>query len=353
MDITAQFNLCLKERESSGVESFVFQLSTLNEFLKEAYRINSHISELTTYLRSVRVSYLTLQPHRPTNHRARHQDVTSQLPNGDRSQPLTDAQRTRIDNETRQLLTTMSSAIQQLQETTQISSDLDESLAQQKRSKGGFLGRWAAGGGITSKTPEELEGIEARDTIKKHRDSVIWFLQRRLEGAGEMQRSMVEVRVKREVERSRSVLYKARGPGLVDGIGIGIDISGSSANHLSATDPATRAVMESTLSPEQIQMFEREQEDMLRHYNSELDKIKTAEASLIEISSLQTELAANLEIQSEQISQLVADDEFARENVEKGNKNLKEATTRRSIAQMIFWGAVGTSIFVVTWDFIF
>lgn len=80
---------------------------------------------------------------------------------------------------------------------------------------------------------------------------------------------------------------------------------------------------------------------------------RTAESSLLEISSLQTELAANLEIQSEQVSQLVADSEFSRENVEKGNKNLKEATKRRSIAQMIFWGAVGTSAFMVTWDFIF
>lgn len=124
-------------------------------------------------------------------------------------------------------------------------------------------------------TPEETEEAEARDTINKHRDGVIWFLQRRLEGAGEMQRSMVEVRVKREVERSRSILYKARGPGLVDGTGI----NGSSSKYLSATDLETeqrqeRAAMESSLSPEQIQLFEREQEDMLKHYNSELDKIK-------------------------------------------------------------------------------
>lgn len=183
--------------------------------------------------------------------------------------------RTRIDNETRQLLTTISGAIRQLQETAHLSSDLDESLAQQKRSKGGFLGRWAAGGGVTAKTPEELEEADRRDTTKRHRDGVIWFLQRRLEGAGEMQRSMVEVRVKREVERSRSILYKARGPGLVDGIGA----SGSSADYLSATDLAKeqrqeRAAMESSLSPEQIQLFEREQEDMLKHYNSELNKIK-------------------------------------------------------------------------------
>jgi syntaxin 18 len=139
------------------------------------------------------------------------------------------------------------------------------------------LGRWAAGGGVTAKTPEELEEADRRDTIKRHRDGVLWFLQRRLESAGEMQRSMVEVRVNREIERSRSILYKARSPGtsgLVDGIGV----SGSS-NYLSAMDlekeqAEERKAMESSLSPEQIQLFEREQEDMLRHYNSELNKIK-------------------------------------------------------------------------------
>lgn len=40
MDITTEFNKSMKEKESPNlVESFVFQLSTLNEFLKEAYRI--------------------------------------------------------------------------------------------------------------------------------------------------------------------------------------------------------------------------------------------------------------------------------------------------------------------------
>lgn len=243
--------------------------------LLTSHNQNSHISELTNYLRSIRSSYLTLQSHRPTNHRARHQDATSLLPKGDKSQPLTDAQRTHVDNETRQLLTTISGAIRQLAETAQISLDLDESLAQQKRSKGGFLGRWAAGGGTTSKTPKEMEEADRRNTIKRHRDGVVWFLQRRLEGAGEMQRSMVEVRVKREVERSRSILYKTRGPGISDGIGV----SGGSSNYLSATElekeqGQERKAMESSLSPEQIQLFEREQEDMLKHYNSELNKIK-------------------------------------------------------------------------------
>jgi len=152
------------------------------------------------------------------------------------------------------------------------------------------LGRWAAGGGATAKSPEEIEEKVRADTVKRHRDGVLWFLQQRLERAGEMQRGMVEVRVKREVERSRSILYKARGPatmGLIDGIGV----SGGSgfgsgedwrrgSSSLSGIEldreeqEAQRKAMEAMLSPEQLQMFEREQQDMLRHYNDELNKIK-------------------------------------------------------------------------------
>jgi hypothetical protein len=39
MDVTTQFNDCLSKAGSSPIEPFVFHLSALNEFLKEAYRI--------------------------------------------------------------------------------------------------------------------------------------------------------------------------------------------------------------------------------------------------------------------------------------------------------------------------
>ena len=81
-----------------------------------------------------------------------------------------------------------------------------------KRAKRGLgaLGRWAAGGAITAKSPEE-EAEEAKaNTIKAHRESIIWSLQRALEICGRYQSSMMEIRLTREVEKSKSVLHKAR-----------------------------------------------------------------------------------------------------------------------------------------------
>jgi len=80
---------------------------------------------------------------------------------------------------------------------------------------------------------------------------------------------------------------------------------------------------------------------------------RTAESSLLEISSLQTDLAQNLEIQSENISQLVEDSFLSTENVQRGNKELKKASERKSTAQMVFWASCGLSLFLVTWDLIF
>jgi syntaxin 18 len=290
MNIISQFNDCLATAGSPPIQPFVFNLQAINEFLQEAYRIHSHISELTAYLRTIRSPYLSLQSQRLATHRAKHSALQdANLPKGDKSQPLTDVQRERVDTETRQLLTTISGAVRQLSETAQISLDLDESVARQKRSRGGLgaLGRWAAGGGATSKSQEEIEEDSKRETLKKHRDGVVWYLQRRLESAAEMQRDMMEKRLTRDIERSKSVLYKARGPetmGLIDGIGV----SNGTTNTLSAVELDTeeqsamkREAMEAMLSPEQIQLFEQEQQDMLRHYNSELNKIKYVVTSFL------------------------------------------------------------------------
>jgi syntaxin 18 len=304
MDITTDFSDYLSQRDHHRVEPVVFDLSNskINEFLREAYRINSHITELTNYLRSIRGAYLALQSHRPrARHNALH-DSTSSLPAADKNQPLTDQDREKIDVETRYLLTTISSAVRQLSETAKLSSDLDASLAQQRRSKKGLglLGRWAAGGGVESKSPEELEEEAAFETIKMHRDGVIWYLQRRLEIAAEKQRSMTEIRVQREVEKHRSILYKAKG--LDDGIGVSSGGYGSGGESWNASTSSSvgvdmdreeyerqqRQAMETMLTPEQVQMFEREQQDMVKQFNENLQKIRLAFLTTSPFTSIRT-----------------------------------------------------------------
>ena len=85
---------------------------------------------------------------------------------------------------------------------------------------------------------------------------------------------------------------------------------------------------------------------MLKHYNDTLDQVRTAEASLIEISSLQQQIAGNLALQSENVDMLVQDSLTTEGNVQQGNKQLKQASEKRSWAQLVFYSTCGLCTFV-------
>ena len=74
---------------------------------------------------------------------------------------------------------------------------------------------------------------------------------------------------------------------------------------------------------------------------------------MLEISELQTALVQNLDVQSADISQLVADSLSTTENVGGGNKELKMAIERKSTARMVFWASCGLCGFLISWDLIF
>jgi hypothetical protein len=221
------------------------------------------------------------------------------------------------------------------------------------------LREWAAGGGITAKSPEEIEEEAQLETTRVWREAVVWFLQRRLESASEVQRNMVQIRLDRERERNKSILYRAKGP-TTTGLVNGSNNFRSEASSLSNSKDMGKAVdLESEqqqdgawkdLSPERLQLFEKEQQDMLKHYNDELNKIKTAESSLLEISSLQSQLTIKLDTQSVHIDQLIQDSYLTSEQIGAGNKELKRASGRPSTARILFWSTSAFCAALVTWD---
>jgi hypothetical protein len=152
-----------------------------------------------------------------------------------------------------------------------------------KRAKQGLgaLGRWAAGGAITAKSvEEELEEAKAT-TIRAHRESIIWTLQNQLEECGRFQSGMMEIRLMREVEKSKSVLYKTRGtaPAMNDynGINGGQHAGGLPADYRGSTthrQDESDIVIENQLDPEQLQLFAQENQDMLKQYEDQLDKVR-------------------------------------------------------------------------------
>ena len=157
----------------------------------------------------------------------------------------------------------------------------------QKKHNKGVLGRWAAGtSGSEGKSPERLLEEAELETLTIFRESVLWYLGRKLEEVAEVQRGMMERRLEREVERGRSVLYKAReGAGVDFGQAAGLDgradrgggITGGEKSDRKGgvnLDDDSRREIEQQLSPEQLQLFATENQDMLKQYEDTLDQVR-------------------------------------------------------------------------------
>ncbi|RYP62141.1 hypothetical protein DL769_007438 [Monosporascus sp. CRB-8-3] len=248
-------------------------------------------------------------------------------------------------------------------------------LINKKYGRGLNLARaWAAGGGPSSKSAEHVAAEERETTISTHRESILWFLRQRLQECVEAQQNMMEIRITREMEKSRSVLAKAQGPDMAS---LRNTYERSSSADYKATASSQAVSQEATpsynpaegLTQEQIQTFEQDNKEMLKHYESTLDQVRcvqtkiglrvppltilrTAQKSLIEISELQTQLVDNLATQSAHIDSLVADSMHTTENVGGGNKQLKKATQKPSPAKYTFIATCGLCVFLIVWDLI-
>ncbi|KAM0563490.1 hypothetical protein ACHAPJ_001211 [Fusarium lateritium] len=344
MNITVNFNELLRERNAPETRKRV-TLDAIDGFLKEAYRINSHITSLHRELQDVRQAYLsTAQPRKTHNRPAKSQ-----------SRVLSDRDREEVDANAKQMIRELNAGIRALDEAEQLRRETESAIIRKKYVGGlGALGSWASGGMVSSKTEEHAEAeAKARD-VGIHRDGILWFLRQRLELCCRTQQDMMEARLTREMEKSRSVLSKS-------GVSMGdfAEFPPSARRH-SQTNPAGQIPMSDDgqfpsqgLTEEQIQMFEEGNQDMMKHFESSLDKVRTAEKSLLEISELQSLLVNNLATQSAHIEQLVADSFSTTENVGGGNKELKKATQRPSPARYTFFAASGLCAALVIWDLVF
>lgn len=314
---------------------------------------NSHISSLLTYLRRIRQPYLSTAP--PPRHR-----TTSSAP---RTIYLTDPQRAEIDSSTSLLLRDLSKSISNLSEAENIRAATEARVLEQKYGKPkNFLWSWAGGDNFDDESPKsEQQRIDEgkAQTLKTFRGSVIWYLETNLAKAAARQSEMVEVRVKREREKEKSVLWK---------LGAGGDfayVNGSARSSSPRPDSTQSQVynpalsqddsssMVPNLSPEQLQLFSSENSTLLNHYNDQLARVTEVEKSAMEIAALHQTLLSHLNTQEDMIQQLAADQMNTGENVDRGNKELKKATERTSTAKMVFWATVGLCGFLVGWDLVF
>ncbi|KAH6607508.1 syntaxin ufe1 [Trichoderma cornu-damae] len=339
-DITAQLNELLHQQHAPPVVKKV-SLEDIDSFLKEAYRINSHMTSLHQQLQDVRQAYLsTAQMRRAQARFAQNQPRV-----------LSDREREEIDANAKQMIRELNASIRSLDEAEQLRRETESAIIRKKYTKGlGALGSWASGGIASSKTAEHAAAEGQAQQLGGHRDGVVWFLRQRLELCCRTQQDMMETRLRRELEKTRSMLpvgdlaefvpaaHKPRPQ--------------ASGNALASGTGEASAAPTEGLTDEQVQMFEEGNQSMMERYESTLDKVRTAEKSLLEISELQTLLVNNLSAQSENIELLVADSTSMADNVGGGNKQLKKATQRPSTARYTFFAASSLCAILIIWDLI-
>ncbi|GAB1318587.1 SNARE-complex protein Syntaxin-18 N-terminal domain-containing protein [Madurella fahalii] len=349
-DLTASFNGLLKSHEAPSTKAF--SLHTADEFLKEAYRINSLVARLHGELLNLRQAYLSTAAPRKTHLRA---PASRSAP----PQPvhLTDRDREEIDANAKMTLRDLNARIRALEDAEQLRQNTEAALLRKRLSRGlGVLGSWASGGSEKSNEQANLEA--AARQLGAHRESVIWFLRTRLQEAARTQQRMMETRLTREMEKNRSVLAKARVPPTAAQETTILSTAklppslGSSGIGLPPDEEGNKRPMPDNLTEDQVQMFEKGNQDMLKHLESTLDKVRTAESSLIEIAELQNLLVSNLATQSAHIDQLVADSFETTEGIGKGNKELKKSVGRASPARYTFFAAAWLCTILILWDFI-
>jgi len=314
-------------------------------FIKEAYTINYSILNLTRFLLSIRQAYLS------TARPPRHNPAFSKRPD---RRYFTDKERDEIDFETKTMIRQYMQVISNLEgaEKTRVM------VEKKTREKNISFGKWIK----DLRRGDELDEEEEKSKwVSLHREGVLWLLKDRLEKLSEIQREQQETRVMRAVEKNKSILENAvfdKSQGMATASAA---VQASKAaqmeaqakaykrSHLAVEEEEQREI-EQVLSPDQLQIFAKENQDMIKHYEETLDQVRTAERSLLEISELQTQLATNLAVQSNHIDQLMADSVLTAENMEAGNKQLKKATERSSPARWVFQASLGFCTFLIIAD---
>jgi len=198
----------------------------------------THISSLLSHLQTSRQSYLS----------------TSRSPS---SNNLTDAQRDALDAETKAIIRSTLALISRLESAEEVRVQTEARLFRQRH--------------LTLKSLFEDESAKEREeagmrVVTLHREGVVWFLKNRLEKASEEQRERQEIRLQRQIERGKSLLHKTP-------VSVGAVPPASRSVVLQEEEEETRRAVEG-LSPDQLRIFEKENEGMLKHYEDTLEQVR-------------------------------------------------------------------------------
>jgi len=343
----------LKRRKVNVTNDVKDQVVFEKQYLAEAYAVLKHINTLSRMLSHVRKPYLNVGSDRAPLSRqgSRAIDIEDSLAD---IRYLSNEEREQVDIQARAVLSRCADRIKEMEL-------LEKRRAELASSSSNPLSRF-----ISKRFTQDPLAVLS-DFTAAHHSSITWYLSRRLTEAAQMQKNMQEERIKRQLERSRTLGSSAASEamfmesadmqrtlqpeqeGWFNGAssafvsGFAVTLGGSRNQAASDVPSASRATSfkdldedddddddddDIELSQSQILEFETENANILRSVQDTLESVQQAEARLMDISNLQMELVTHLTRQSELTDQLYEDAMATTSTVEKGNVQLRGARRR-------------------------
>ncbi|ORX39330.1 snare-complex protein syntaxin-18 N-terminus-domain-containing protein [Kockovaella imperatae] len=312
------------------------QVEEDEEFLKEAYRIHTHLGSLSTLLKTIRKPYLSISSAPSRLNRASRQDVSesSELNSLDKwrdSKHLTDRERDEIDLRGRMILRRCKDRVVALED---MEKARQKAILPKPVSSLYTL--------LPSLAPADGDSAIIQNLVTAHRANIIWTLNDLLAKLSAGLTDLQEERSKRREERTRTLGGQAaKEAAAIEAKSkfslfapTSVPSSSSLSNGPALPDvlkgviPDDEPPIESQLTPEQLQLFSNENNTLLEHMQSQLDSVLSAEKSLLEISALQTELVKHLMTQTEITDRLYDEAVGSVGDVGKANEQLKKARQR-------------------------
>ncbi|KAJ2916405.1 hypothetical protein MD484_g3958, partial [Candolleomyces efflorescens] len=326
------------------------EVASGKEYINEAYTVLNHINTLNRMLASIRKAYLNVDSRTSPLSRqgSRNLDFSEGEAAWSNIRHLSNEERDQIDLQARVIIQRCSTRVKEMEALEKRRSELVASKVNP----------------LIRLLPARLrqdESTLSSGVIAAHRSSVTWYLSRRLAEMSQVQKDMQEERVKRQLERNRSLATGA----VREATGL-LDTQASTASTSQSSSPsswlgdATSGIIAATLGVDdrrrhspvqppiriessypsededddieltssQILQFEAENAAILRNVQDTLESVQQAESRLMDISALQMELVTHLTRQTELTEQLFEDAIATTSTVEKSKAELKKAQQR-------------------------
>ncbi|KAI9505170.1 hypothetical protein GGI25_000328 [Coemansia spiralis] len=329
MDITSEFKQLVRKHASLATSEKSKKRTDIlppsrknfthpnNAFLSEAYIIAKHIAALHSRIIGLRPAYLNLQ------RKSNRSTSPMQLPGTAKytgTTKLSDPERDEIDRGIKTTIRQMLHRIQSLNELGEntieaMDDDRTESIDVLFQRLVSALDPRKAGIRKTS-----LQTLSKRDSLAALHSSVVWWLNARLQAANQVHGEMQELYLRQKLERQHTVLSQQK-----------------QKSQLATTSNSPAANKDDeilkSLSEHELQQLQIENANMVNEFEDALDRIRETQKSVVEISTLQTQLASELNAQMQLTERLYDEAVGAVDDVGQGNEYLVSARKHQSDAR--------------------